>query len=204
MNLSVYFVTPHNPSDDLVLAALKGGATMIQLRDKTAPDDVLIEQARRLAALAADFDVPFIINDRLTVALESGASGLHMGQSDGDPVAMRNALGPNRILGLSIENEDQLAIAAALPEGTLDYIGCGPVRATASKQNHATPIGLERLCGIAKAAPFPCVGIGSVKLADIPVVKAGGCAGLAIVSAISEADDPEAATRALIEAWEAA
>lgn len=204
MNLSVYFVTPHNPDDSLVLAALKGGASIIQLRDKTAPDDVLIEQATRLNKIAQSFNVPFIINDRLNVALECGAAGLHMGQSDGDPVAMRKALGPDRILGLSIENEDQLAIAAALPEGTLDYIGCGPVRATLSKKNHATPIGLETMGRIARAAPFPCVGIGGVKLADIPSVKAEGCAGLAIVSAISEAVDPEAATRELVNAWEAA
>ncbi|SNY90026.1 thiamine-phosphate diphosphorylase [Cohaesibacter sp. ES.047] len=204
MNLSVYFVTPHNPDDALVTAALRGGASIIQLRDKTAPDDVLIKQATHLAGLAKEYGVPFIINDRLKVALESGASGLHMGQSDGDPVAMREALGPDKILGLSIENEDQLAVAAALPEGTLDYIGCGPVRATPSKLNHATPIGFETLSRIAKAAPVPCVAIGGVKEADIPVVKAGGCAGLSVVSAISEADDPEAATRALITAWEAA
>ena len=139
MNLSVYFVTPHNPDDSLVLAALKGGASIIQLRDKTAPDDVLIEQATRLNKIAQSFNVPFIINDRLNVALECGAAGLHMGQSDGDPVAMRKALGPDRILGLSIENEDQLAIAAALPEGTLDYIGCGPVRADAVQEKPCHP-----------------------------------------------------------------
>ncbi|PLW75985.1 thiamine phosphate synthase [Cohaesibacter celericrescens] len=204
MNLSVYFVTPHNPDDSLVLAALKGGASVIQLRDKTASDAVLIAQARRLVAMAEDFNIPLIINDRVEVALASGASGLHMGQSDGDPVAVRAALGLDKILGLSIENEVQLATMAALPKGTLDYIGAGPVRATASKLNHATPIGFETLARIAKAAPVPCVGIGGVKQADIATVKAAGCAGLAIVSAISGAVDPELATRQLVASWEAA
>ena len=201
MDLSVYFVTPHNPDEGLVLAALEGGATIIQLRDKVASDDELIALAKRLGPIAKDHNVPLIINDRIEVALASGASGLHMGQSDGDPAKIRAKLGSELILGLSIENEEQMAKAAELPKGTLDYVGIGPVRATPSKIDHAPPIGFETLSRIANASPVPAVAIGGVKEEDIPMVKAAGCAGLAIVSAISEAADPKAAAAKLVEQW---
>ncbi|WP_114007849.1 thiamine phosphate synthase [Cohaesibacter intestini] len=201
MDLSIYFVTPHDPDAKLVEAALQGGASIIQLRDKVASDEDLIARAKTLVALAERHNVPLIINDRIEVALACGAAGLHMGQSDGDPKAMRAKLGPDKILGLSVENEVQMAVAAALPEGTLDYVGIGPVRATPSKIDHAPPIGFERLADIVAAAPVPSVAIGGVKAADIPAVKAAGCAGLAIVSAISAADDPKAATETLVAQW---
>ena len=201
MDLSIYFVTPHDPDEALVEAALEGGASVIQLRDKIASDEELTNRAKRLVALAARYDVPLIINDRIEVALASGASGLHMGQSDGDPSVVRALLGPDKILGLSIENEAQMAVAAALPDGTLNYVGIGPVRATPSKIDHAPPIGFERLARIVEASPVPSVAIGGVKDADIPAVKAAGCAGLAVVSAISGAEDPKAATERLVAQW---
>jgi thiamine-phosphate pyrophosphorylase len=201
MNLAVYFVTPDGCPDELVLAAARGGATLVQLRDKRATDAEMIAQARRLRPALAALDVKLIVNDRIEVALAAGADGLHVGQSDGDPRAMRAALPAGRILGLSIDAAAQLA---DIPEECVDYVGVGPLRATASKPDHAAPLGLDGLAAIVAAAPVPAVAIGGVGLADIPALKACGCAGVAVVSAISAAADPEAAARALRAAWSSA
>ncbi|ARE39076.1 Thiamin-phosphate pyrophosphorylase [Rhodovulum sp. P5] len=198
MNLSIYFVTPDGADDALVLAALRGGATVIQLRDKRATDAEMIAQARRLVPQLAAAGVPLIINDRVEVALAANAAGLHIGQSDGDPRKARAAIGPDKVLGLSIETEAQLA---AMPVDVIDYIGAGPVRATPTKPDHAAPIGFDGLARIATACPVPTVAIGGVTGGDIPKLKSAGCAGLAVVSAISAAPDPEAATRKLAETW---
>lgn len=198
MNLSVYFVTPDGAEDAVVLAALRGGATVIQLRDKQATDAEMIAQARRLLPACAAAGVPLIINDRIEVALASGASGLHIGQSDGDPRMIRAALGRDHILGLSVETLDQLA---ALPNNDVDYIGAGPVRATATKPDHALPIGMEGLARIVAACPVPTVAIGGVSATDIAKLKSIGCAGLAVVSAIAQAPDPELAARDMVHRW---
>jgi thiamine-phosphate pyrophosphorylase len=201
MRLSVYFVTPDGAEDALVLAALRGGVSVVQLRDKTASDAAMVAQARRLKPLCTAAGVPLIVNDRLAVALAAGADGLHVGQGDGDVAAMRAALGPGRLLGLSIEAEAQLA---AIPPGVVDYVGIGPVRATATKPDHAAPLGMAGLAAAVARSPVPAVAIGGVGLADVAALKAMGCAGLAVVSAISGAADPEAAARALADAWGAA
>ncbi|TCP63051.1 thiamine-phosphate diphosphorylase [Rhodovulum bhavnagarense] len=199
MNLSVYFVTPDGADDALVLAALKGGATAIQLRDKTATDAEMMAQARRLIPRLAEAGVALIVNDRIEVARAAGAAGLHIGQGDGDPRVARAAIGPDLLLGLSVE---QAAHVAAIPHGIVDYLGVGPVRATATKPDHAAPIGLDGLARlVTAAAPVPCVAIGGVTAADIPDIKRNGCAGIAVVSAISAAADPQAATRSLVDAW---
>lgn len=201
MNLSVYFVTPHDPDDGLVLSALQGGATLIQLRDKYASDEVMIEKARRLGALAAEFGVPLVINDRLEVALVADAAGLHIGQSDGDPSVIRDRLGKDKILGLSIENEIQLEEMKKLPPGVIDYIGIGPVRDTATKPDAAPATGFDGFARIVEQSPVPTVAIGGIGAADIPTLKATGCDGIAVVTAISEADNPEEATRNLVNIW---
>jgi thiamine-phosphate pyrophosphorylase len=201
MNLSIYFVTPDvavHPVEDLVLAAVRGGATIVQLRDKTSTDAQMTERARRLRALLVPFDVPLVINDRLAVMLASGAEGLHVGQTDAPVAEMRRRIGPDRILGLSIETEAQLA---AMPASGVDYIGAGPIRSTASKADHAAPIGMDGLARIARAAKVPTVAIGGLKLTDVASVKAAGAAGLAVISAIADADDPEAAASAFALAW---
>ncbi|OCX66099.1 thiamine-phosphate diphosphorylase [Thioclava sp. SK-1] len=193
----VYFVTPDGASDALILAALHGGAGMVQLRDKTATNADMIAQAQRLRPAFTAANVPLIINDRLEVALASQADGLHIGQGDGDPAQMRAALGPDRHLGLSVETLSQLH---QLPPG-IDLIGVGPVRATASKPDHAAPIGLAGLAQITALSPVPVVAIGGVGPADCAAIKSAGCAGMAVVSAIAGHADPESATRALVHAW---
>lgn len=201
MKLSVYFVTPDGAEDALVLAALRGGATVVQLRDKRASDQEMVAQALRLKPHCVAARVPLVINDRLSVALAAGADGLHIGQGDGDPRLARAALGAGRILGLSIEMAAQLG---NIPAGTVDYIGVGPIRATATKPDHAAPLGFDGLARIAAASPLPVVAIGGIVAGDIPALRATGCAGLAVVSAIAASADPEAATRALRMAWEGA
>jgi thiamine-phosphate pyrophosphorylase len=204
MNLVVYFVTPERsarPIDDLVLAAVRGGAGIVQFRDKSATEAEMIVVARRLHRLLAPFRVPLIINDRVEVMLASGAEGLHIGQTDAPAKEMRRVIGPDRILGLSIETTAQLTV---VPTGVVDYIGVGPVRATVTKPDHAAPLGFDGLAVVVRAALVPAVAIGGIRLADVTAVKSAGAAGMAIVSAIAAADDPEQATRAFVNAWRAA
>ena len=199
----LYFITdPGAPLsvEDQALAAARGGATVVQLRDKTASDDDMLEMARRLRG-ALPQAVKLLINDRVDVAIWSGCDGLHIGQGDGDVVAIRKRLGPDRILGLSIEAEAQVA---AIPTGYVDYIGVGPVRATATKPDHAAPIGFDGLARIIAAAGLPTVAIGGIGPGDAGAVKLAGADGVAIVSAIARADNPEVAARDLLQEWETA
>ncbi|RIA01481.1 thiamine phosphate synthase [Cereibacter sphaeroides] len=200
MNLSLYFVTPDGAEglEQLVAAAVRGGATLVQLRDKHRSDAELIPLARRLVAALDAQGVPLIVNDRIEVVLASGAAGLHVGQGDLGVAEARRRIGPDRLLGLSVEAPEHLE---ALPLGIVDYVGAGPVRATASKPDHAPPIGFEGLARLVAAAPVPAVAIGGLGAGDASAVKAAGAAGMAIVSAIGAAADPEAAARALALEW---
>jgi thiamine-phosphate pyrophosphorylase len=147
----------------------------------------------RLASLNA----VLIVNDRVEVAREVGAPGLHIGQGDGDPGHVRSRIGPNTILGLSIETTEQVM---RIPEG-VDYLGVGPIHATASKPDHAAPIGIGGFAEIVALASLPCLAIGGVTARDAPELKSAGGAGMAIVSAISRAPDMERAARTLLETW---
>ncbi|PYF10918.1 thiamine-phosphate diphosphorylase [Rhodobacter viridis] len=196
----VYVITdPGAPLSvpDQARAAARGGARAVQLRDKTASDADLLALARQLLPEMRAHGVKLFLNDRIEVALAAGVDGLHVGQGDGDPVAIRARIGAGMLLGLSIETEAQ---ASALPPG-IDYIGAGPVRATATKPDAAAPIGFDGLARIARLVPVPTIAIGGLTQADIPALKAAGVAGLAVVSAVTRAPDPEAACRALVQDW---
>ena len=160
---------------------------MVQLRDKHASDEAMITQATRLKALLEGSGVPLIINDRLSVAVASGADGLHVGQSDTAVQEARAALGPQAILGLSINTLAQLRDA---PIALLDYVGLGPIFATASKQDHARPIGFEGLAELVRACPLPSVAIGGLKAQHAAQVSAAGAQGVAVISAICGQPDP--------------
>ena len=121
-------------------AAARGGAAWVQLRDKTAPDDDLADLVRRLLPEMAALGTRLIVNDRVEVALATGAHGLHIGQGDGDAAAIRQRMPPGMILGLSVET---VAQARLIPPG-VNYIGAGPVRATSTKPDHATHRGIPR------------------------------------------------------------
>lgn len=204
MKYGIYFVTPPETGDRLdalVEAALRGGAKIIQLRDKTASDAELIPLARRLKTITVAHGAKLIINDRIEVAVAADADGLHVGQSDMSAMKARAVIGTNKLLGVSVSNPAQLA---SLSVEAVDYIGVGPFRATSTKLDHAQPLGAEGLEKIARAAPLPAVAIGGLTLGDVAAVKAAGCAGMAVVSAIAGTDDPEAAARALTTAWSGA
>lgn len=197
-DLSLYLITDAELCagiglEKTVEAAVQGGITMVQLRDKHASDEHMIAQAKRLKAVLAGSGVPLIINDRLNVALESEADGLHVGQSDTAVLEARQALGPNAIIGLSINTLPQLQAA---PVELLDYVGLGPVFATGSKQDHAQPIGFDGLTQLAEVCPLPCVAIGGLKAEHAAHVKTAGANGLAVISAICGQPDPRQAAQA--------
>ena len=178
-------------------AAARGGAAWVQLRDKSASDGDLAALIRQLLPEMAALSTLLIVNDRVEVALATGAHGLHIGQGDGDAAAIRQRMPPGMILGLSIET---VAQARLVPPG-VDYIGAGPVRATPTKPDHAIPIGFDGLAEIIAAAALPAFAIGGLKQSDAKAVRATGAIGMAVVSAVTRAPDPEAATLALLAEW---
>ena len=199
----IYVIT--DPDADLCVAdqaraAARGGAVWVQLRDKIARDYDLAALVRLLLPEMAALGALLIVNDRVEVALATGADGLHIGQGDGDVAAIRQRMPPGMILGLSIETVGQTRL---IPPG-VDYIGAGPVRATPTKPDHATPIGFHGLAQIVAATALPTYAIGGLKPGDAGAVRATGASGMAVVSAVTRALDPEAATRALLAEWRAA
>lgn len=181
-------------------AAVRGGASLVQLRDKTSLDGDLADLVRLLLPEMAALGVALIVNDRVEVALTTQAHGLHIGQGDGDPTAVRGRMLPGMILGLSVET---VAQARTIPPG-VDYIGAGPVRATATKPDHAAPIGFDGLAQIVAAAGLPTYAIGGLKPGDAAGLRAAGAIGMAVVTAVTRAPDAEAATRALLAEWRSA
>ncbi|TPE52204.1 thiamine phosphate synthase [Amaricoccus solimangrovi] len=175
-------------------AAVRGGATMIQLRDKEGGTARMIESGRALRAALAGSGVPLIVNDDVQAARVLGADGLHIGQEDMSPAEARARIGADAILGLSVETE---ALARAIDPALVDYAGAGPVFATGTKPGHKPAIGFDGLARLVAASPVPSVAIGGLKPGHAGAVLAAGAAGLAVVSAICGQPDPEAASRAL-------
>ncbi len=178
----------------VVSAAVRGGASLVQLRDKTASDAAMTAQARALKALLNPLGVPLIVNDRLDVALAAEAEGLHLGQEDMAPAEARAALGPGRILGVSAGDAEEAKIA---DPALVDYVGVGPVYATGSKADAGAAIGLDGLAAMRALLALPMVAIGGIDETNAAAVMARGVEGVAVVSAICGAKDPEAAARAL-------
>ena len=187
-----------------VRAAVAGGASAVQLRDPLATTRELMHLGGALKRTLEGTGVPLIVNDRVDVALALGADGAHIGQHDMDPRSARRLLGPGRHLGLSISSLDELDEALALPTGTVDLLGVGPIRATDRKPDASPPIGMEGLAAISRAADVPCVAIGGLGAQDAAAVRAAGAAGMAVISAICGTPEPEQAARALRAAWLAA
>ncbi|QAY62269.1 thiamine phosphate synthase [Xylanimonas allomyrinae] len=190
-----------------VRAAVAGGATAVQLRDPDASTRELAELGAALLAVLRPAGVPLVVNDRIDVALAIGADGAHVGQGDLDPVTARRLLGPEAHLGLSVSTTREAAAAAALPPGTLDLLGVGPVRTTTSKANARPAIGVDGLAAITAAARAagapPCVAIGGLRAGDLPALRAAGAVGAAVISAVCGTPDPRAAAAALAAAWQA-
>lgn len=188
---------------DVVAQAVAGGANVVQLREKHASTRDFVDLGRALLALLGPLGVPLIINDRLDVALAIGAQGAHVGQSDMPARDARAILGPEAILGLSVETMDQLREAESLPPGLVDYYGLSPIFHTPTKTDAGPGWGLAGL-GQARAevdagSKRPLVAIGGIGPANAASVLRCGAQGLAVVSAICSAPDPRAASQELRE-----
>lgn len=179
----------------VVEQSVAGGVTMVQVREKHGDVRAFIERAQRVKAILSGTGVPLIINDRVDVALAVDADGLHLGQSDMPAEIARRLIGEDKILGLSIENEQQLKEAEHLP---IDYIGLSAIFATPTKTNTKKHWGVEGLKSALETTKLPIVGIGGINESNIPELMATGVHGLALVSAICQADDPKAAAQHLL------
>lgn len=184
--------------DWIVSEAVKGGVTMVQLREKEIDTREFIELALKLKPILQEAGVPLIINDRVDVALAVDADGVHIGQSDMPYGLARRLLGPGKIIGLSAENMDQLTDANSLD---IDYIAVSPVYSTATKTDTAPPFGLEGLREAVRLSAHPSVAIGGMNADTAAGAFAAGVDGIAVVSAICSAEDPRKAAEELRGAW---
>ncbi|MHB8771628.1 MAG: thiamine phosphate synthase [Syntrophales bacterium] len=197
----LYFVTDRSlcgtrPVEDVVLAAIRGGAACVQLREKSAATRAFVEEARMIKELMAPFRVPLIINDRLDVALAVGADGVHLGQDDMPYEIARRLLGPNAIIGVSVETWADVERAETLD---VDYLGVSPIFSTPTKTDTKAPWGIEGLARIRAFSRHPLVAIGGLNAANAAAIVKAGADGVAVVSAICTSPDPAATSRELTE-----
>ena len=195
----LYFVTDRGlcgdkPLTDVVLQAIRGGAACIQLREKDVTTRFFVEEARQIKALMAPFRVPLIINDRLDVALAVEADGVHVGQDDMPYEIAREVMGPEAIIGISVETWEDVQRAEGLD---VDYLGVSPVFATPTKTDTKEPWGLEGLIRIRAFSRHPLVAIGGLNPSNAEAVVMAGADSVAVVSAICASPDPYAASREL-------
>jgi hydroxymethylpyrimidine kinase/phosphomethylpyrimidine kinase/thiamine-phosphate diphosphorylase len=181
-------------------AAARVGIRTVQLRLKEASTEDRAALGRALRT-ALPPHVALVMNDDVQAALACGADALHIGQSDMAPAHARALIGPNMVLGLSVETE---AHARAVDPAIVDHVGAGPVFGTATKPDHAAPLGWDGLARVVAAVPLPAVAIGGVKAEHAAQAFAAGAVGIAVVSAICGQPDPEAAARAVRRAVDAA
>ena len=180
---------------DVVAAALRGGVSMVQLREKQADTRTFLAQAQQLKALLAGTGVPLVINDRVDLALAVDADGVHVGQTDMPLAQVRALIGGHKIVGLSITDSAQVMQADA---NAADYLGIGPVFAQATKSDAGQPLGIDGFANLRRMVRGrPVLAIGGVKPEHAQPLRAAGADGLAVVSAIMGAVDPEAAARAV-------
>ncbi|KAI1771375.1 TMP-TENI-domain-containing protein [Hypoxylon cercidicola] len=214
VDYSLYLVTDSTPAIlgnadicEVVEAALKGGVTCVQYRDKTSDTGVLVTTARKLHQITKKYNVPLLVNDRVDVALAIGCEGVHIGQDDLDLPTARRILGEDAIIGVTVSNLLEVEAAA---KGGADYLGIGTVFATPTKENTKSIIGIEGLQEIllmiaAEGWPVKTVCIGGINASNVSQVvwqsngKGKSLDGVAVVSAIMAARDPEAASKELAE-----
>lgn len=189
--MKLYLVTDRDLSlgrslEEVVSEAVAGGVTMVQLREKETSTGEFVDLANRLMHMLKPLGIPLIINDRVDVALAVDADGVHIGQSDMPYKIARKLLGPDKIIGLSVENFEDIDKANGLD---VDYIGISPVYGTPTKTDTALPFGLEGLRKAVQMSVHPTVAIGGMNASTIGQVMAAGTDGVAVVSAICSAED---------------
>jgi len=182
--------------EEVVAAAVRGGVTAVQLREKSCPMRELLELARRLKDSLDTAGVPLLINDRTDIALAVGAAGAHLGQADLPFLDARRLLGSHAAIGVSIGTPVE---ASEAESWDVSYLGVSPVFATPTKIDTSTPWGLDGLRRLRKLTGHRLVAIGGINAANAALVLEAGADGLAVVSAICSAPNPEAAARALRE-----
>lgn len=185
----------------VVRAAVAGGVTAVQVRDKFASRRDLLALTRAVQAAVADAPgVRVVVNDAVDVALLAGADGVHVGQDDLPVAEVRALIGPDRLLGLSVSSRAELDAALALPAGTLDLVGLSPVWGTPTKPDAAPALGLagvRKLAAAARAGGLAAVAIGGISTDRAAEVAATGVDGICVVSALCAAADPACAARTL-------
>jgi thiamine-phosphate pyrophosphorylase len=184
---------------EVVAAAVRGGVTLVQLRDKQAGGRALLEAARALKAVLDPQSVPLLVNDRADVAAAAGA-GCHVGQSDLSAEAARAVIGSDALLGVSI---DQVRQVRTVDPDLVDYVAYGPFAATATKSDAGAPIGADGLAVVRRETMLPLVAIGGIDARNVAEAVRAGADGVAVVSAIMAAADPEGASRVLRAAIDA-
>jgi len=185
------------PLAEAVAAALRGGVRLVQVREKEAPDDVVLAVARDLAAVVREAGGLLLVNDRVEVAREAGADGVHLGPEDMDPREARRLLGPDLLIGATTHD---LAQANRAASAGADYVGIGPVFPTRTKGVPIRVIGPEAAGRVARAVRLPAFAIGGIGPGNAGRVRAAGCDRAAVCAGILAADDPEAAAREILAA----
>jgi thiamine-phosphate pyrophosphorylase len=203
VNYTLYLVTDRgmlNGADlfQAVGEAIRGGVTLLQLREKDVSSSDFYSIAVEMKKLAKSYQVPLIINDRLDIALAVDADGLHVGQEDLPLAVARKLLGPGKILGYSVSN---LIEAEYGEKHGADYLGAGPVYHTGSKETAIEPIGTDRLKKIKEIVNIPVVAIGGIGMSNIGDVRETGVDGISVISAILAKQEAAAAARDLKKAW---
>jgi thiamine-phosphate pyrophosphorylase len=199
VDYSLYVITDRRtaggrPLVEVVQGAIRGGATVIQLRLKESSTREMLSLGHQLHELTRRAGLPLIVDDRVDVALALQAEGVHLGQEDMPAEVARRLIGPDRILGVSarsVPEAKEAELAGA------DYLGVGDIFGTTSKPDAGAPIGLQRFAEIVSSVSIPVVGIGGITLENAALVMQSGAAGVAVISAVIGAPDPEAAARRL-------
>lgn len=173
--------------------ALKGGATFVQLREKELDKEHFLEEAREIKELCKKYQVPFVINDSVEIALAADADGVHVGQTDMEAGDVRAKLGPDKIIGVSVQTVEQALLAQ---ERGADYLGVGAVFPTGSKAD-ADEVSHETLKAICAAAEIPVIAIGGISTDNVRRLSGSGICGIAVISAIFAKKDIENAAKEL-------
>jgi thiamine-phosphate pyrophosphorylase len=199
IDYSLFLVTDRSLSRgrstlEVVRAAVRGGVTCVQLREKTCSTREFIAEALRIKSFLDSSSVALIINDRVDVALAVAADGVHLGQSDMPLAAARSIVGDSMVIGISVESRRD---AVEAESGGADYLGVSPIFATPTKTDTAAPLGLAGLQAIRRAVKIPLVGIGGLNRGNAAEAVRSGADGVAVVSAIVAAEYPEQAAREL-------
>lgn len=189
------------PLEEVVLAAVEGGAGVVQLREKELATRAFVESARRLKALLEPRGIPLIVNDRVDVALAAGADGVHLGQEDMAYPDARALLGPDAIIGLSVETPEDVREAEGFD---VDYLGVSPIFPTPTKTDTEGAWGLDGLAEVRRMSRHRLVAIGGLNATNAADAIRAGADAVAVVSAICAAADPRRAAKELAAVVDAA